>query len=100
MVDLLRVKLSPTSVQRKSPLRREAHWGGRGELNAQENRVTVCPNIPVVSTATLVVHYLDDFGAPGRNPTPIFAIQRERSSINLQAQSCFGGVFPQPGTLG
>ena len=71
-------------------------WGGRGELNAQENRVTVCPNIPVVSTATLVVHYLDDFGAPGRNPTPIFAIQRERSSINLQAQSCFGGVFPQP----
>ena len=60
MVDLLRVKLSPTSVQRKSPLRREAHWGGRGELNAQENRVTVCPNIPVVSTATLVVHYLDE----------------------------------------
>ena len=35
-------------------------WGGRGELNAQENRVTVCPNIPVVSTATLVVHYLDE----------------------------------------
>ena len=60
MVDLLRVKLSPTSVQRKSPLRREAHWGGRGELNAQENRVTVCPNIPVVSTATLVVHFLDE----------------------------------------
>ena len=36
------------------------HWGGRGELNAQENRVTVCPNIPVVSTATLVVHCLDE----------------------------------------
>lgn len=39
------------------------------------------------------------FGAPGRNPTPIFAIQRERSSIDLQAQKLLLGETIYRGSL-
>src|SRR6202021_926824 len=36
------------------------NWGGRWELNPREARVTVLCNVPTVTTATLVVHYLDE----------------------------------------
>ncbi len=35
-------------------------WGGRWELNPREARFTVLSNVSAVSTATLVVHYLDE----------------------------------------
>ena len=60
-------------------------------MNAQENRVTVCPNIPVVSTATLVVHFLDEIVGALSHPS-----YHSPDIMTLPQVSRFSGWSPVP----